>query len=257
MRACRIAVSMCVLGSLVTACGDDQSSTSSPVSDVPITTTAPPTTPPATTPPVATTPVPTSVAVTTTVPVPEAALAVWPAPGVVFDSPEAAAADFLRNVYDFAPVMGAFAAGDARSGEIEVFASEDGTTPVGQARSTLVMRQLPPDDGWFVLAAVSPLATIDTPPAGATVPATVLDVSGEATGFEATIVVNAYVVGQGSPPLDNQVTMAGNYGDPQPYSVRLDLGAAAPGTRVVVMVRGGVGLETDPGDFSAIPVVVG
>jgi hypothetical protein len=240
-----------VLGSLFTACGDDQSSTSSATSDAPVTTTAPASTTPATT-IVAT----TTVAPTTTMPVPDTTLAVWPAAGVVFETPEAAAADFLNSVYDFAPVLGPFVAGDARSGEIEVFASEDGTTPIGEARSTLLMRRLPPDDGWFVLAAVSPLATIDTPASGATVPAAAVEVTGVATGFEATIVVDAYVVGQGSPPLDNQVTMAGNFGDPQPYAVRLDLGAATSGTTVVLMVRGGVGLETDPGDFSAIPVAV-
>jgi hypothetical protein len=118
------------------------------------------------------------------------------------------------------------------------------------------MRQLAPDDGWFVLAAGSSLATIDSPASGATLPAAPIDVSGIATGFEATIVVNAYIVGQADPPLDNEVTMAGNFGDPQPYSVSLDLSGAAPGDTVVLMVRGGVGLETDPGDFSAIPVLI-
>jgi hypothetical protein len=153
-------------------------------------------------------------------------------------------------------VLGAFQAGDARSGEIEVFATEDGVNAVGQASSTLIMRQLGPDEGWFVLAAVSSLATIDVPSSGATVAAVPLDVSGVATGFEATIVVTAYTVGATDPPLDSQVVMAGTFGDPQPYATSLDLGAATPGDTIVLMVRGGVGLEFDPGDFSAIPVLI-
>ena len=36
----------------------------------------------------------------------------------------------------------------------------------------------------------------------------------------------------------------------------LDLSGASPGEVVTLLVRGGVGLETDPGDFGAIPVVI-
>jgi Immunoglobulin-like domain of bacterial spore germination len=251
MRGHRVSVGVLTVGMLLAACGDDESSDTT---SAPSSTTAPTTTAASTT-SSAVAPTTTTAAPTTTVPVEAPQLAVWPAPGVVFTTPEAAAADFLLNVYGFAPVLGEFRAGDSRSGEIEVFASEDGTTPVGQVRSTLFMRQLAPDDGWFVLAAASSLATIDSPASGATVPAASVDVSGVATGFEATIVVNAYVTGQPT-PLDNQVTMAGNFGDPQPYTVSLDLSGAAPGDTVVLMVRGGVGLETDTGDFSAIPVLI-
>ena len=35
------------------------------------------------------------------------------------------------------------------------------------------------------------------------------------------------------------------------------LALPSPSLMVMLMVRGGVGLETDPGEFSAIPVVVG
>ena len=41
-----------------------------------------------------------------------------------------------------------------------------------------------------------------------------------------------------------------------PYSVTLDLSAAQPGDIVVLMVNGGTGLETDPGDFGAFAVTV-
>lgn len=190
---------------------------------------------------------------TTTVP---AAMqpAVWPAADVVFTTPEAAATDFLAQVFGDGPVLGAFMAGDSRSGEFEVFATADGAI-VGDARSVLFMRQLGPDDGWFVLAAGSDMATVTTPASMASVPAAPLAVSGAASGFEATIVINAFIAGSAS-SLDQEVTMAGNMGEVLPYTVTLDLSATSSGDVVVVLVRGSTGLETDPGDFSAIPVVI-
>ncbi|MCB0955881.1 MAG: hypothetical protein KDB12_06940, partial [Ilumatobacter sp.] len=76
-----------------------------------------------------------------------------------------------------------------------------------------------------------------------------------ARGFEATVVVEAFVAGS-TDLLDQQIVMAGNFDQALPYSVDLDLSAAQSGDVVVILVRGTVGLETDPGDFSAIPVIV-
>ncbi len=174
---------------------------------------------------------------------------------MVFTTPEAAATDFLANAFDAGPILGTFVGADSRSGELEVFATADGV-PIGEARSVLFVRQLGPDDGWFVLAAASNVETITQPASMATVPAGVLTVEGLGTGFEATIVVSAFVSGQPDSTLDSAVAMAGNLGEVQPYSVTLDLSAASPGDVVVLLIRGGVGLETDPGDFAAIPVVI-
>jgi hypothetical protein len=137
-----------------------------------------------------------------------------------------------------------------------VFASVEGAALDG-VRSVLLMRQLGPDDGWFVLAASSDVATITTPESMATVPAGPLTVEGAGTGFEATIVVSAFTAGRADDEFDREVTMAGNFGEVLPYTVSLDLGAAAVGDIVTLLIRGGTGLETDPGDFSAIPVVIG
>jgi len=182
--------------------------------------------------------------------------AIWPAADVVLTTPEAAANDFLDKIFGEGPVLGEFMAGDSRSGEFEVFATAEGT-PIGEARSVLFVRQLGPDDGWFVLAAASDVATITTPASMATVPAGMLTVEGLGTGFEATIVVSAFVSGQSGSELDREVTMAGNLGEALPYAVSLDLSAAAPGDVVVLLIRGGTGLGTDPGDFGAIPVIIG
>ena len=137
-----------------------------------------------------------------------------------------------------------------------MFASADGV-PLTAVRSVLLLRQLGPSDGWFVLAAVSDHATITLPASASVVPAGPLTIEGMARGFEATVVVSAFVAGRADVEFGRQVTMAGNFDVDLPYSVVLDLTSASPGDTVVLLVRGGTGLETDPGEFGAIPVVVG
>jgi hypothetical protein len=43
---------------------------------------------------------------------------------------------------------------------------------------------------------------------------------------------------------------------PGPFQVTLDLTGVQPGDTVMLLVRGGVGLETDPGEFGAIPILI-
>jgi hypothetical protein len=199
----------------------------------------------------------TSVAgTTTTAPAPAEQPAIWPAAGVVFETPEAAAEDFVTKLLGVPPELGEFQAGDARSGEIEVLSrGEDGTaSPI--VRSVLLLRQLGPDDGWFVLAAVNDNASITTPESGAEVAAGPLGVEGVGRGFEANVVVSASLAGDESAQFDQVVTQGGSGETPEPFAVELDLGDASPGDVVVLLVCGGAGLETDPGDFGAIPVVI-
>ncbi|MEQ1700147.1 MAG: hypothetical protein ABMA25_08555 [Ilumatobacteraceae bacterium] len=216
------------------------------------------TTGPATTPTTIAPPITTTIVDTTTVPdttVPAATQpAIWPAADVVFTTPEAAATDFLAAVFGEGPVIGEFMAGDSRSGEFEVFATADGAV-IGEARSVLFMRQLGASDGWFVLAAGSDTATITEPASMATVPAAPLEVSGAGSGYEATLNVSAFVAGDAA-HLDEQIVMAGNFGELLPYTTTVDLSTAASGDIVVLLTIGTTGLETDPGTFSAIPVVI-
>jgi hypothetical protein len=107
-----------------------------------------------------------------------------------------------------------------------------------------------------VLAALSDNASISSPEPGAEVAAGPIDVAGSARGFEANVGVRAYRAGEVA-PLDEVITLAGAFESPEPYRVSLDVSAAPSGSTVTLLVRGGTGLETDPGDFSAIPVVVG
>ena len=182
--------------------------------------------------------------------------ALWPAADVAFATPEEAAEDFVREALGVPPALGEFQEGDARSGEIEVLSPGEGETPTSIVRSRLLLRQLGPEDGWFVLAAVNDNASVTSPEAGAEVPAGPLAVSGQARGFEANVVVRAFRAGDASAELDQVVTTGGALESPEPFSVTLDLASAQPGDVVAVLVRGGTGLETDPGDFGAVPVVI-
>jgi hypothetical protein len=180
--------------------------------------------------------------------------AIWPAAGVVFNKPEDAAADFVTKVLGVPPALGEFQQGDSRSGEIEVLSrGEGGSARI--VRSLLLMRQLGPDNGWFILAAINENMTISSPETRAEVPARALTVAGRARGFEATVLVSAMTAGAPA-QLDSEVTMGGAMETPEPFSVSLDLSKAQPGSTVTILVRGDTGLETDPGEFTAIPVVI-
>ncbi len=178
---------------------------------------------------------------------------IWPAAEVVFATPQEAAADFVLTVLGVAPVLGDYQGGDARSGEIEVFSPGE-AAPV--SRGLLLLRKLGPADSWYVIGAVNPNATISTPETNAEVAAGPLTVAGVARGFEATVVVSAFLAGDAHAVLDQVITNGGAFETPEPYSVTIDLTAASPGDVIALLVRGDTGLETDPGEFGAIPVVI-
>lgn len=191
---------------------------------------------------------------TTSEPAAEQQPAIWPAAGVVFDTPEEAAQDFIDKALG-AGVLGDFQQGDSRSGEINVFSPGEGGSDA-IVRGTLLLRQLGPDNGWFVIAAVNDNATIDAPEAGTEVPAGPLTVAGKARGFEATVVLRAFAAGDADTELDEVITSGGAMETPEPYSESVDLTGALPGQVVTIIVQGGTGLATDPGEFGAIPVVI-
>lgn len=181
--------------------------------------------------------------------------AIWPDGDDGFPTPAAAASDFVRKVLGVPPVLGEFQAGDSRSGEMVVFSpGEDGTRRI--PRSTLLLRKLGPSDGWFVIGAANEHVTIDEPDTLAEVPAATIEVSGRSRGFEGNTVVTAFVVGSPDRPLDEAITTTGAMAESLPYTVSIDLSGAPSGSTVVLLVRGGTGLETDPGEHSAIPVTI-
>lgn len=251
-------VALLIVLSATAACGDD-----APTDGAASPTTAPETTPVATpttaTPDTTSTVAATSAPGTTVVVDAQAGLeqpAIWPAPDVVFDTPQAAAEDFVAEVLGVPPELGPFQQGDARSGEIEVFSLGEKDAGPSVLRSVLLLRQLGPADGWFVLGAANDNAAISSPSPSAEVAAGPLTVEGVGRGFEANVVVSAFVAGDAGAELDVEITQGGSAETPEPFTVTLDLSGATPGQTVTLLVRGGVGLETDPGDFGAIPVVI-
>jgi hypothetical protein len=182
--------------------------------------------------------------------------ALWPAADVVLTTPEEAAEDFVREVLDVPPALGDFRPGDVRSGEMDVLSPGEGEAPTSVVRSTLLLRQLGPDNGWFVIGAQNDNAEITAPASQDEVPAGPVTVQGRARGFEASVVVSAFAAGDAAALLDDELTTGGALETPEPFTVTLDLSGAEPGDVVALLVRGGTGLETDPGDFGAVPVVI-
>ncbi len=185
--------------------------------------------------------------------------AIWPAADVVFATPEEAAADFVSAVLisEGDPALGEFQQGDARSGEIAVlFAGETGDLDPPMEKGVLFLRQIGPTDGWYVIAAASDGAAIDTPSALEEVPAGPVTVSGEGRGFEGTLAVSAFPPGDDTATIDLQIGAGGAFADLEPYSVELDLSGAASGEVVVILVHGDSGLGQDPSTFAAIPIVI-
>lgn len=185
--------------------------------------------------------------------------AIWPSADVVFATPEEAATDFVSEalISEGDPLLGDFQQGDARSGEIAVlFGGETGDADPPFEKGTLLLRQLGPDGGWFVIGAVSDGATIDAPVTGAAVPAGPLVVSGEGRGFESTLVVSAFSPGDTTAQFDQEIGAGGAFEELEPYSVTLDLSDGAPGETIVILVQGDTGLGSDPSTFAALPVVI-
>jgi hypothetical protein len=182
--------------------------------------------------------------------------AIWPAPEVVIATPEEAAASFVTEVLGVDPVLGDFLAGDARSGEISVFSPGEVEGADLLERGVLMLRMIGPDDGWFVIAAASPGITIETPQALDRVSAGPTVVSGEGRGFESTIVATAFRSGDVDDVLDQVIGRGGPFAAVEPFDVTLDLSGGSPDDVIAVIVRGDTGLDGDPGEFAAVPIVI-
>lgn len=243
-RSRRGIAALVAAGALLVACGGDDEEVAE-TGDAPTTTVAETTT----------TGAEATTTTSTTAPVALEQPALWPAVDVVFTTPDEAAEDFVREVLGVTPTLGEFQQGDARSGEIAVLSpGEGGGNSV--ARGTLLLRQLGASDGWFVIGVASDVQTFASLQSGDEVPAGSLTVDASGRGFEGTVVVSARIAGQAGEPLDSVVAQGGSFAEPAAFTVELDLSGAAPGDTVILLLQGGVGLETDPGEVAAIPVVI-
>lgn len=216
-----LALAAAVIAALVVALvvsGDDEDGTATdPTTETPgttepgtTTTTAPPTTP-------APAPVDTATAV-----FPDAASADR------FDDPVAAARAFAVDFVGFTdPVVGDFLQGDSRSGEVEVRPRADG--PV----TTVMVRQLGPDDSWWVLGAATANITVDTPAANAAITAPVT-VTGSALAFEGTVGVEVRQDGTRQPIGTGFVTGGGD--EKQPFTGQIDFSPPSANDGALVLV---------------------
>ena len=168
------------------------------------------------------------------------------------DPHDAAEAFMLRHFPGDNAALGDFQQGDSQSGEVEVFRPREGGGTANLA-STLLLRLV--DGGqWVVIGAVNPNVTIDSPENGGEVPAGPVTVSGVGRGFEAHIDARAFDA-EGE-VVDESFGQGGAQAEPEPYEIELDLSGAESGSELVIIAAGGVGLDNDPGEFSAIRVTV-
>ncbi len=132
--------------------------------------------------------------------------AVWPwfESTVRYTDPVEAAKGFAEDFVGYAdPVLGPFMQGDSRSGEVEVWNGPGKSGP-----STIVLvRQLGPDDTWWVLGSVARDIRIEQPDV-LDVIASPLTVSGESVAFEAHVDV-AFRVDGTVTPVETGFVMGG------------------------------------------------
>lgn len=120
-----------------------------------------------------------------------------------FESPEALTLAFATDFLGFRePIVGDFAQGDSRSGEIEVRAFEQGNP-------TTVLVRLLEDDTWFVIGAVTESIRLDVPEPGATITSP-QPLEGAAYAFEGTVSVRLHVDGVVEPIAETFVTGRGD-----------------------------------------------
>lgn len=144
---------------------------------------------------------------TTTAPTPgvDQAVAVFPDASTSrrFDDPVAASRAFAIELLGFNdPVMGTFAQGDNRSGEVEVRSFAQG------APTTVLVRKLQ-DDTWFVIGASVASIRLDTPAQGARITSP-QPLKGAAYAFEGQVNVRLYADGVADPIAETFVMGRGD-----------------------------------------------
>ncbi len=150
----------------------------------------------------------TTVAETTTTafaPTVDRTLPIFPDPTTArrFDAPEPLVNAFVSDVIGMtSPIVGPFAAGDSRSGEVEVRAFEQGLP------TTVLVRQLE-DDTWFVIGAATESIQPEEPAALSRVTSP-LRLTGSAYAFEGTVQVSLFADGTAEPVGTTFVTGRGD-----------------------------------------------
>lgn len=154
--------------------------------------------------------------------------AVWPwfDSGVRYTEPVAAARGFATDFVGFTdPVVGEFMQGDSRSGEVEITSDDGG--PV----TTVFVRQLGPDDTWWVLGSATENIEVDEPDALDEITSP-LEVEGSALAFEGTVNVDIRADGEDEPLFEGFVTGGGT--EMAPFDDELEWDNPGEGSGAVV-----------------------
>ena len=220
-----VVVIVALVAALVWAGDDDDTVTQPSTTEEP--TTAAPTTAP-TTAPSTTTP-------STPAPAPaDTATAVFPDPSTSlrFDDPVAAARAFAVDFVGFTdPVLGDFAQGDSRSGEVEVRPRAEGPA------TTVFVRQLGSDTSWWVLGSATADITLDSPATGDTITSPV-SLTGSALAFEGHVNVEVRQDGAREPIGTGFVTGGGDMMRPFSGEVAFTAPTAEQGALVLLTYGG-------------------
>lgn len=120
-----------------------------------------------------------------------------------FDDPVSVTHAFAGELLGFVdPILGGFAQGDNRSGEVEVRGFAQGNP------TTVLVRQLE-DDTWFVIGASVESIRLDIPAQGTTITSP-QPLEGAATAFEGHVAVRLFVDGVAEPIAETFVTGRGD-----------------------------------------------
>lgn len=176
------------------------------------------------------------------------ALAVFPDPSTSqrFDDPVAVARAFATDLVGFtSPVMGEFAQGDSRSGEVEVRGFPEG------APTVVLVRQLE-DDTWFVIGAETDSIRLAAPATGDTI-SSPEPLTGMAYAFEGQVNIRLYADGTQEPIGETFVTGRGDgvLGD---FTGEVTFTNDAGSTYGVLILTSGGGADGAPIFASAIRV---
>ena len=155
--------------------------------------------------------------------------AVWPwaSSAIRYSTAEAAATGFATDyLHMTSPVVGAFAQGDSRSGEVPVRSTTSG--PV----TTVLVRQLGPDASWWVLGAGAADISVAAPSWNAVVTSPVT-FAGTSVAFEGTVQTQVRQDGVAEPLAKGFVTGGGTQMAPFAGTLAFPAPTAARGAVVL------------------------
>jgi len=144
------------------------------------------------------------------------ATAIWPtiASSIRYATPTAAARGFaLAYLHMTDPVVGAYRAGDTRSGEVPLRGS------AGGLETTVLVRQVASDASWWVIGAATQDITINVPSTLALV-SSPFTIAGVSTAYEAVVNVSLRE-DDVSTPLATGTTKGGSMGQLGPFRTSL------------------------------------